>query len=80
MMQMGWSRDDLADAMDALGRRGLVMDHQLTEEGQRVREAIEHATDAQERSMVEALGDDADELLELLDPWARRIATNVMQG
>jgi hypothetical protein len=80
IMQMGWSRDDLAGAVDALARRGLVTDHQLTEDGQRLREAIEYATDAQERSMVEALGDDADELLELLNPWARKIATNVMQG
>jgi hypothetical protein len=79
IMQMGWSRDDLGGAVDALARRGLVSDRQLTEEGQRVREAIEYATDSQERSMVEALGEDADELLELLNPWARKIATNVMQ-
>jgi hypothetical protein len=79
MMQMGWARDDLAGALDALGGRGLVADQQLTDEGQRLREAIEAATDAQERSMVEALGADADELLDLLDPWARKIATNVMQ-
>jgi helix-turn-helix protein len=80
MMQMGWSRTDLAGALDELAGRGLVVDHQLTEEGQRVRETIEHATDAQERSMVEGLGDDADELLALLTPWARKIATNVMQA
>ena len=79
MMQMGWSRDDLAGALDALAARGLVDEQQLTDEGQRLREAIESATDAQERSMVEALGADADELLDLLDPWARKIATNVMQ-
>jgi hypothetical protein len=80
MMQMAWSREDLAAALDRLAARGLVVDHELTDDGNRVREEIEHMTDAQERSMVEALGDDADELLALLDPWARAIATNVMGG
>jgi hypothetical protein len=79
MMQMGWSRQDLDTALAELAEHGLVHDHELTDEGQRVREEIEHATDAQERSLVEALGDDADELLGLLDPWARAIATNVMR-
>jgi DNA-binding MarR family transcriptional regulator len=78
IMQMGWSRQDLAAALDRLAERGLVADHELTDDGRRLREEVEHATDRQERSLVAALGDDADELLALLDPWARAIATNVM--
>ena len=31
------------------------------------------ATDRQERTIVEALGDDADELLTLLEPWAAAV-------
>jgi DNA-binding MarR family transcriptional regulator len=79
MMQMGWSRRDLEAAVERLTERGLVTRGELTEEGRRVREEIETATDAQERSLVEALGDDAEELLELLDPWARAIATNYLR-
>jgi hypothetical protein len=79
MMQMGWTRQDLDAALTNLAGRGLVTDHQLTDDGQRLREEIEQATDAQERSLVDALGDNADELLGLLDPWARAIATNVMR-
>jgi helix-turn-helix protein len=79
MMQMRWSRGDLDAAVGRLTERGLVTGGELTAEGRRVREEIETATDAQERSLVEALGDDADELLELLDPWARAIATNYLR-
>jgi hypothetical protein len=79
MMQMAWTRRDVDVALARLAERDLVADHELTDEGRRLREEIEHATDAQERSLVEALGDDADELLTLLDPWARAIATNVMR-
>jgi hypothetical protein len=79
MMQMGWSRRDLDAAVERLTERKLVAHGELTDEGRRVREEIETATDAQERSLVEALGDDAEELLELLDPWARAIATNYLR-
>jgi DNA-binding MarR family transcriptional regulator len=79
MMQMAWTRRDVDVALARLAERDLVADHELTDDGRRLREEIEHATDAQERSLVEALGDDADELLTLLDPWARAIATNVMR-
>jgi hypothetical protein len=79
MMQMGWTRLDVDGALARLTERGSVVGHELTDDGRRLREEIETATDAQEQSLVEALGDDADELLELLDPWARAIATNVMR-
>jgi DNA-binding MarR family transcriptional regulator len=79
MMQMGWTRQDVDAAMTNLAERGLVVDHELTDEGRRLREEIEQATDAQERTLVDAIGADADELLGLLDPWARAIATNVMR-
>jgi hypothetical protein len=79
MMQMGWSRDDVAAALAGLSVRGLVAERELTPDGRRLREEIETNTDGQERSLVEPLGNDADELLELLDPWARAIATNYIK-
>jgi hypothetical protein len=80
MIQMGWSRAAVDVALTRLVGDGLVVDHELTDEGRRLREEIEHRTDEQERSLVEALGDEADELLGLLDPWARAIATNYMRA
>jgi hypothetical protein len=71
--QMAWSRADEAAAVDRLRARGLLDDDGLTGEGTSAREAIETATDAQERELVEALGRDVDELFALLLPWARAV-------
>jgi hypothetical protein len=79
IMQMGWHRRDLDAAVARLTDRRIVAHGELTDDGRRLREEIETATDAQERSLVEALGTDADELLGLLDPWARAIATNYLR-
>jgi RNA polymerase sigma-70 factor (ECF subfamily) len=38
--------------------------------------AIEEATDRQERRVVEALGDDADELIDLLEPWSKAVVAS----
>ncbi len=35
--------------------------------------SIERATDLQEADVVEALGEDVDELFELMAPWARAV-------
>ena len=53
----------------ACARRGLLDDAGLTEKGRAAREAIEVATDAQMVPAMAALGDDADELFALLEPW-----------
>ena len=63
-----------------LEARGLLDGGQLTEEGRAVRDAIELATDRQERPAVEALGDDVDELFALLAPWARAVMDAVQKG
>lgn len=41
--------------------------------GLRLREEIEVRTDELERPVIEALGDDLDELLDHLDPWSEAI-------
>jgi hypothetical protein len=69
----GWAPDDL-DAADArLEARGLLSEGVLTEAGRGVRESIELGTDLAEHAVVDALGDDADELFGLLEPWSRAI-------
>jgi len=70
---MGWSADACAAAAERLRERGLLAGDQLTEEGQRLRDEIELATDRQEGPLVAAVGDDVDELFDLLAGWARAV-------
>jgi hypothetical protein len=59
---------------DRLQHRGLMTaDEQLTDAGRAFREEIEVRTDELERPLLDALGDDLDELLEHLDAWSEAI-------
>jgi len=68
-----WSDADLDAAEARLADRGLVDGGAFTDQGRTEREAIERATDRQCRPFIEALGDDLDELLGILEPWGRAI-------
>jgi hypothetical protein len=70
----GWSAADMDAGMDRLKRRGLMTDDEkLTTTGRAFREEIEVRTDELERPIVEALGEDADELFDHLDAWSEAI-------
>ena len=68
-----WSSDELDAAEERLVGRGLIADGAFTEAGRAAREAVEQVTDAQLRPALDALGDDVDELVGLLDPWGEAI-------
>lgn len=68
-----WSPADLDAAEERLVERGLLAGGELTDEGRRVREAVERATDAACRPAIAALGDDLDELVGVLRAWGRAI-------
>jgi len=68
-----WSDGDLDAAIERLTARGLLADGDFTDEGRVRREAVERATDAQLQPAVEALGDDVDELVAILEPWGTAI-------
>ena len=68
-----WSSADLDGAEARLWERGLVADGALTEEGRTVRESVERGTDRQCTPMLDALGDDVDELVAVLSRWGRSI-------
>jgi hypothetical protein len=75
--QMGYSTDEIAAALDAFRGRGLVdADGALTPDGREYREGIERATDLQEAELVDALGEDVDELFDLMAPWARAVVAS----
>jgi hypothetical protein len=69
----GWSEEDIKAGLARLRERGLIDGDSFTEGGERLRGAIERVTDIGERSVVVALGDDADELFGILEPMARAI-------
>ncbi len=69
----GWSQEELDAAVGRLQERGLFEGEDLTEAGREVRESIEVATDRGDRAVLDALGDDLDELLALTVPWAKAV-------
>jgi hypothetical protein len=70
----GWTPQDMDAGFARLQQRGLMTgDEQLTDTGRAFREEIEVRTDELERSVLDALGDDLNELLGHLDPWSEAI-------
>jgi hypothetical protein len=70
----GWSEAEVDAALEGLRDRGwLDDDGGLTADGEVARADVEAATDRGEARIVAALGDDADELIDLLGPWAKAI-------
>lgn len=70
-----WSPDDLDAGRERLTARGYIDGDGFTPAGREAREAVELATDRQCRPIVEALGDDLDDLLGVLRPWGDAIRT-----
>ena len=70
----GWTAADMDAGFERLQSRGLMTGgEQLTDAGRAFREEIEVRTDELERPLLDALGDDVDELLQHLDAWAEAI-------
>ncbi len=74
----GWTPEQITATADRLRGDGLLEDdHQaaqaeLSRRGQVWRDGLEATTDAQERSIVEALGDGFDGVVARLDAWSAR--------
>ena len=69
----GWTGADMDAGFARLQARGLMTGEQLTDAGRSFREEIEVRTDQLERPVLDALGDDVDELLDHLDAWSEAI-------
>jgi hypothetical protein len=69
----GWSEAEVDAAYERLGARGLIADGALTPAGTELRDEIERATDESTRAVIERIGDDFDELIDLLRPIAEAI-------
>jgi hypothetical protein len=69
----GWADADMDAGFARLQSRGLMAGDQLTNAGRAFREEVEVRTDELERSILDALGDELDELLDHLDAWSDAI-------
>ena len=69
----GWTPEEMDSAERDLTALGYVADGKPTDEGRRVREEIEAATDRMCMPMIHALGDDVVELVAILQGWGDAI-------
>ena len=69
----GWTDDEIDGAVARLQEAGVVDRDAFTAKGEELRASIEEATDIQETLLVDALGTDAEELFDIIEPWAKEI-------
>jgi hypothetical protein len=71
----GWSQEEIDAGVASLRDRGFIAGDPatFTPAGEQLRAVIEEMTDAGETEVVASLGDDAEELLELLAPWTNAV-------
>jgi hypothetical protein len=68
-----WTDDQFDAATARLEARQLIADGAFTPAGRDVREGIEEETDAQMQPVLDALGDDLEELVQILQPWGATV-------
>ncbi len=69
----GWSDDQYDEAEALLMSKGLIADGAFTDAGRALREQVEVDTDRQMQPVLDALGDDLDDLLGTLGAWGATI-------
>jgi hypothetical protein len=71
----GWTEDEFDRSAERLVARGLLDAEAsaLTPAGRELREELEVRTDAQMAPVIDALGDDVEEVFEILEPWGAKI-------
>jgi hypothetical protein len=68
----GWDGAQVAAGATVLEQRGWLAHGALTEDGRQVRHELEAATDVAQWRLVQALGDDLDDVVSALDRWGER--------
>jgi hypothetical protein len=68
-----WSDDAMASATQRLSDRGLLDGDGLSDAGRALRDEIEQATERQVSPVLEAIGDDLDEVVERCEGWSAQI-------
>lgn len=65
-----WSPERTADALSGLEMAGFVAGTELTSMGRARRQLVEDSTDDLEEGIIEAIGDDFEQVVELLEVWS----------
>ncbi len=73
-LRRGWPEPDIEAGVADLGSRGLVSSGQITAAGRKLRDDIEATTDALEQPVIDAIGDDLEPTLRMIDAWSAAIA------
>lgn len=68
-----WAPEAMAAATSSLEKRGLIAGGSLTDQGRRLREQIESATDLAVAPVIGALGAGVDQVADHLEGWAQQI-------
>lgn len=76
----GWTVQQMDDALAGMREKGWIDDDGFAPAGRELREGIESDTDDMERPLVDAVGKDLPELLDLLRPWATTIVKAGIAG
>jgi hypothetical protein len=76
----GWSAQQMDDAIEGMRAKGWMTGDVFSAEGRALRERIEADTDAMETPIVDAIGADFDELIDILRPWAAAIVKVGIEG
>ncbi len=69
----GWTVEQMDAALDGMRAKGWMQGDEFTAAGHDLRDRIESETDEMEVPIVDAIGDDFDELIGILSPWAAAI-------
>ena len=76
----GWTVGEMDAALDGMRAKGWMHGDVFSAEGRAFRERIESDTDAMEVPVVEDMGEDFDELIGILRPWAATIVRAGIAG
>ncbi len=76
----GWTVAQMDAALDGMRAKGWMDGEAFSSAGRALRERIESDTDAMEAPIIEAIGDDLDDLIDLLRPWAVTIVKAGIAG
>jgi hypothetical protein len=76
----GWTSEEMDAALDGMRAKGWMKGHAFSPEGRAFRDRIESDTDAMETPIVDAIGRDFGELIDILRPWAAAIVSVGIAG
>lgn len=76
----GWTGPQMDAALEGMRAKGWMIGDEFSPAGRALRERIEAETDAMETPIVEAIGAEFEELIDILRPWSSTIVKAGIEG